>query len=161
MPCAAKMKKRAVLDSSVLVSAFLTPGGTPGALLAQAKQGALSLCLSPEILAETERVLLRPKLMARYGHTADEVAEYLALLSGVAEPVADLPGLRAVPLDPKDDMVVATAVKAAADYLVSGDRHILSLGETYEGITIVTARQLRELLEPGAAAEAGHTPERP
>ena len=50
-----------------------------------------------------------------------------------------------MPLDPKDDMVVATAVVARADYLVSGDRHLLSLGQ-YEGTRILTPRQLLDLL---------------
>jgi uncharacterized protein len=51
-----------------------------------------------------------------------------------------------VPLDPKDNMIVATAVKAGADYLVTGDRrHLLALGE-YEGIKIVSPRRFLELL---------------
>ena len=51
-----------------------------------------------------------------------------------------------MPLDPKDDAIVATAVKAKADYLVTGDRkHLLAL-ETYESICIVTPRQFLELL---------------
>ena len=61
--------------------------------------------------------------------------------------MTDLPRLQAVPADPKDDMVVATAVAAKAEYLVTGDRkHLLSLG-TYEGIQIVTPREFLELLD--------------
>ena len=64
----------------------------------------------------------------------------------MAELVTDLPTLRAVPDDPKDDMVVATAVAAKADYLVTGDRrHLLPIG-SYEGIQIVTPRQFLDLL---------------
>jgi predicted nucleic acid-binding protein len=60
--------------------------------------------------------------------------------------VHDLPKVRAVPDDPKDDMVVATAVAARADYLVTGDRrHLLSLRE-YEGIRIVTPRQFLDVI---------------
>jgi putative PIN family toxin of toxin-antitoxin system len=148
MPCAAKMI-RAVLDSSVLVSAFLTPRGTPATLLARARQGAFSIHLSKEILEETKRALLRPKIIARYRHTVDDVAEYLIFLADVTEAVEDIPTLRAVPLDPKDDMVVATAVKAGAGYLVTGDlRHLVVLGD-YEGSRIVTPRQFLEILASG------------
>jgi putative PIN family toxin of toxin-antitoxin system len=141
------MTTRAVLDSSVLFSAFLTPAGTPATLLAEARRGAFSLCLSFEILDETARALLRPRVVARYGYTAERVARYRARLAELAEMVWDLPALQAVPLDPKDDMVVATAVKAQADYLVTGDRrHLIVLGE-YEGIRIVTPRQFLDLLE--------------
>jgi uncharacterized protein len=102
--------------------------------------------LSKEIFEETRRALLRPKTMARYRYTANDVAEYLVLLAEVTEAVDDIPTLRAVPLDPKDDMIVATAVKAGADYLVSGDRrHLLVLGE-YGGSRIVTPRKFLEIL---------------
>jgi uncharacterized protein len=138
---------RAVLDSSVLVSAFLSPGGTPATLLGRARRGAFSIYVSAEILEETTRALMRPRIKDRYRYAADDVAAYQVLLAEVAETVSDLPALQAVPLDPKDDLVVATAVKAAADYLVTGDRrHLLILGE-HEGIRIVTPRQFLELIE--------------
>jgi putative PIN family toxin of toxin-antitoxin system len=138
--------KKVVLDSSVLVSAFLTPRGTPATLLARARRGAFSVHLSNEIIEETARALLRPKTMARYRYTAHDVKEYLVLLTEVTEAVEDIPTLRAVPIDPKEDMIVATAVKAGADYLVAGDRrHLVPLGE-YRGSRIVTPREFLEIL---------------
>ncbi len=139
---------KAVLDTSVLISAFLTPQGIPGTLLAQARSGAFLLYLSREIIAETTDALLREvKLQERYRYGEADVDEFCRGLMEAAQPlVSDLPQLQAVPLDPKDNMVVSTAVKAGADYLVSGDkRHILPLGE-YQGIKIVTARQFLDLL---------------
>jgi putative PIN family toxin of toxin-antitoxin system len=137
---------RAVLDSSVLVSAFLANGGTPATLLALARTGAFSLCASPELLAETAHALLRPKHQKRRRYAPEEVATFCASLAAVAEMVTDLPALRVVPGDPKDDMVVATAVAARADWLVTGDRrHLLPLG-SYAGIRIVTPRRFLELL---------------
>ena len=139
---------RAVLDSSVLVSALITPRGTPGAVLDAAERRVFTLCLSTEILAETSRVLTRnPKLQARYGYDQAHVAKFCAGLAAWAQIETNLPELHgAVPLDPKDDAIVATAVKAKADYLVTGDRkHLLAL-ETYESICIVTPRQFLELL---------------
>jgi predicted nucleic acid-binding protein len=58
--------------------------------------------------------------------------------------VADLPAGRFVPGDPKDDAIVATAIAAKADFLVTGDRtHLLPLKEC-QGIPIITPRQFLE-----------------
>ena len=144
------MTTRAVLDSSVLVSAFFTPEGTPAALLAHARRGAFSLVSSVEILDEVTGVLMRPKHQARYSYTPEEVARYRMRLTSLSVVVTDLLTLKAVPLDPKDDMIVATAVAARADYLVTGDRrHLIVLGH-YEGIRILGPRAfLSEIAEEG------------
>src|SRR4051812_32426847 len=130
---------RAVLDSSVLVSIFLTPRGTSAELLRAALRGAFVLCLSEAIIEETTRKLAGKgdAFRRRYGYSDREIAEYAALLLASAEMAADLPDLGGVvPNDPKDDMIVASAVAAAADYLVTGDRaHLLALGR-YRGIRI-------------------------
>ena len=59
--------------------------------------------------------------------------------------VNDLPVIGVVPLDPKDDVIVATAVKAKVDFLVTGDRRPLCLSAR-EGIQIVVPRQFLDLL---------------
>jgi predicted nucleic acid-binding protein len=51
-----------------------------------------------------------------------------------------------IPDDPKDDVVLACAVDGMADLIVSGDRHLLDLGE-YQGISIITAREFLERLQ--------------
>ena len=138
---------RAVLDSSVLVSAFLKPGGTSATLLSRARKGAFSLCLSPAIVAETAAVLSRVRHRRRFRYEPEEVARFCELLGQVAERVeGELPAIRAVPDDPKDDVIVASAVAARADYLVTGDRkHLLPL-DSYEGVRIVSVRDFVELL---------------
>jgi putative PIN family toxin of toxin-antitoxin system len=140
---------RAVLDSSVLVSIFLTPQGTSAQLLRAARRGAFVLCLSEEIIEETTRKL-RGKNAAfrrRYGYSDQEIEAYAALLFATTELATNLPDLRgAVPTDPKDDVIVASAVAAKADYLVAGDRrHLLKLG-TYQSVRIVGVREFLDLL---------------
>jgi uncharacterized protein len=137
---------KAVLDSSVLVSAFLKPGSLPATLLLRAREGAFSLVLSSYVIQETAAVLVRPKHQASRSFTPDEVARYCRDLLAVAELVGDLPNIEAVPDDPKDNPIVATAVAGRADYLVTGDKaHLLPLGE-YQGIRIVSPREFVELL---------------
>ena len=86
------------------------------------------------------------KLAARYGYTPAEVRQFCDDLAGSVEMVTGLPTLQAVPNDPKDDMVVATAVAAKAGFLVTGDRkHLLALGSN-QGIRIATPREFLLLL---------------
>jgi uncharacterized protein len=115
---------RAVLDSSVLVSAFLTQSGTSHAVLSAAREGAFVLCLSREILEETRRSLREKVRTIRryYAYPDERVDQHIADLAALAEFVGDLPELHVVPLDPEDDAIVATAVAARADYLVTGDQ---------------------------------------
>lgn len=142
----------AAFDSSVLVSAFLSPSGTPAALLVHAEQGRFRLFLSSEIIDETTGVLLRPKHVARRNYTADMVDLFRHGLSSSASIVEQLPPGRFVPLDPKDDMVAATAIAAGAGYLVTGDhRHLLALG-TIGAVRIVTPRVPRPALAAPAQA---------
>jgi uncharacterized protein len=139
---------RAVLDSSVLISAFLTPKRLPSAVLDAAERGAFVLCLSPVILEETRASLLRKtKRIRRYYSYPDErIAAYIEGLAAQAELVSDLPDIRVVPNDPKDNPIVATAVAAKADYLVTGNRaHLLPIKE-HAGVRIVGVREFLELL---------------
>lgn len=140
---------KAVLDSSVLIGIFLTPHGTSAELLRAAQHGDFVLCLSRAIVEETIRKLYdkRDAFRRRYGYTDRESEEYGALLFVTAEVVTDLPFLRGVvPTDPKDNIIVASAVSARADYLVAGDRrHLLELG-AYQDICIVGVRAFLDLL---------------
>lgn len=136
---------RVVLDSSVLVSAFLTEGGTTAALLDHYRRGAFALCCSPWIVGEVERALLRPRNIGRYRYTAEDVREFLDGLARSAQFFRDAPQVPVVTRDPSDDQVIACALAAEADYLVTGDDDMLVLGE-HEGIRIVTPRAFLELL---------------
>lgn len=138
---------RVVLDSSVLISAFLTPRGSCAELLRAADRGAFVPLLSPEILVEVaSRLTGKSKLRTRYGYSDEEVQAFCDDLAASAELVTELPEGRFVPGDPKDDPIVATGLAAKADYLVTGDhRHLLSLG-SYGGIRMLTPRQLLDRL---------------
>ncbi len=106
------------------------------------------LCISREIIAETTRSLRQKSRRIRryYPNYADaDVDRFTEMITLTGDVVGDLPGLRVVPLDPKDDVIVATAVKARADYLVTGDRHLLALG-FHGSIQMVTPRQFLDLL---------------
>jgi putative PIN family toxin of toxin-antitoxin system len=139
---------KAVLDSSVLVSAFLTPGGSPGRVLAAGLGGRFEAVLSEAILSETARSLRnRPGLAARYGYTDVEAARYAADLAAAVTVLDELRAIAPVCRDPADDHVLAAALTAGAGFIVSGDRDLLELG-THEGVRILAPRPFLDLLAP-------------
>ena len=126
----------AVIDSTVLVSAFLTEGGVSAELLHFAREGVFLVFLSEEILSETEHTLGYERIRERYTYTDDDVADFLNRLRLAATLVDELPHVTVV-RDPNDDMVIATAERAQAVYIVTRDRDLLTL-QQYEDITMIT-----------------------
>ncbi len=137
----------AVLDSTVLISAFLAQRGVSNALLRHAREGAFLLYLSEEILAEAQGVLLdeERRHRRRYHYPNEAAITFIDGLRDFAHLVTDLPQLTVVIRDPNDDMVIATAVRAHAAYIVTRDRDLLTL-QTHENITILTPEAFMAIL---------------
>ncbi len=141
---------RAVLDANVLISAVLSPRGTPARLLLAWQAGAFELVVSPLLLAELRRALAYPKL-ARLVLPADAEA-FAAWLGRAAELAADPPGPSPVRSeDPADDYLVALAAAERA-LLVSGDGHLTVLAGR---IPVRTPAEFLADLEAGIAPEPG------
>jgi putative PIN family toxin of toxin-antitoxin system len=154
---------RVVLDANVLVSAFVTPSGAAGALLRKLREGAFQLSLAEGLLAEAADVLLnRPRLRRRYGYPLSAVDSYLQGLRVQASIIDELPPISGVVRDPDDDHVIACAVAAKADWLVSRDLDLLTLG-AYRSVRIITPEQALEALRraPGRGARGGRRRARP
>ena len=130
---------RLLLDTDVVVSALLWRG-TPYRLLAAIRErGDVQLVTSITLLDELADVLARPfaaQRLAMIGRTVrDVVADYVELVE-LVEP-AKVP--RVVLGDVDDDQVIAAAVAARVDLIVTGDRrHLLPIG-IHDGIAIVDA----------------------
>ena len=138
--------RRAVFDTTILVSAFLRRGGLSDELIALAAQGEFTLVLSPGIILETWRKLLTgEKIRARYVYSDERAHRYCRGLLRIAEVVRNPAPLTGVVRDPEDDMIVACAVTGQADTIVSRDKDLLSLG-SYQGIRISTPEAFRQEL---------------
>ena len=135
---------RAVLDTNVVISALIW-GGKPLSLFAAASEGSLHLQTSPILLSELRGVLERRHLAARLERRHLSIERAVALYARLVT-VHDAPPLSvAVARDPDDDAVLAVAVAAQADLVVSGDRDLLVLGP-YVGMAIVTPAQALAML---------------
>ena len=130
-------RPRVVLDTNVVASAILWEG-KPGRLLALARDGEIRLFTSRTLLNEFRATLQKPKLakaLAATGSTADALlADYRRLATVVQAPALAV----AVSRDPDDDRIIACAIAARADVIISGDNDLLVL-EGVGGIPIVSA----------------------
>jgi len=137
---------RLVLDTNIVVAGLLW-NGPPRRLLEAAIAGEVELYSSPVLRDELAQTLGYAKFagtLESFGTSIVAlVAKYTALVSLVAP--ASVP--RVVVNDADDDHVIAAAVAAGADLIVTGDRrHLLPIG-SHLGIAIVTAREVVERLE--------------
>lgn len=129
---------RLVLDTNTAVSGLLWPGGPPGQLIDAAEAGRIELASSPALLAELRDVLSRDKfakVMAQRNVSAADLFDGYAALVRLVWP-EHTP--RVIERDPDDDHVLACAIAAHADLIVSGDRHLTELG-SYRGIRVLKA----------------------
>lgn len=129
---------RVVLDTNVIVSAVLSPTGTPAEILAAWRQEAFELLVSGPILDEYQQTLGYDRLRARHHLTADEIAEIVAEFRALATLVSAANGVvpRGDVADLDNAMFLQCAIAGGAAYIISGDAHLLDLHE-YRGITIL------------------------
>lgn len=139
---------KAVLDSTVLVSAFLAATGVSRELLYRARAGDFEICLSDEILDETQRVLNYSRIRKRYAFSDDDVAKYIHLLRLVASLVNPQSPVSGIVRDPNDDMILACAIESRAPHIVSRDKDLLILGN-FEKIGIVSPENYMAILRRG------------
>lgn len=125
---------RVVADTNLLISAFLF-GGLPSTFLDLGFGGAFILVTSAALLDE-----LAEKFRCKFAIPENKARFFLSQLTENAIEAHPLFVLDAVPDDPDDNRVLECAVAGEAEFIVSGDKHLLRFG-SYEGIAILTARQ--------------------
>jgi len=118
---------RAVLDTNVLISAVLSPHGSPARLLLAWQAGAFELVVLPALLAELARALRYPKLARLIPpDDAEAFVAWIARSAALAPDPGDTPTIRSA--DPDDDYLLALATAERA-VLVSGDDHLTVLAD--------------------------------
>jgi putative PIN family toxin of toxin-antitoxin system len=142
---------KVVLDTNIVVSRYLSPLGNPARLLTMWEKGVFDLVVSEPILTEYQRVLAYPRIRDRHQMTDEEIAAVVDGFRSFAVLVEPTVSLNVVQNDPSDNTFVEYALAAGAEYVVSGDPHLLRIGH-YEEIQILRPAEFRLLLE---TAEAG------
>ena len=129
---------RIVADTNVAISALMF-GGLPRAFLELANMQVFTLVTSPTLLDELDE-----KLQGKFKVPAVDSAEIRLRLERISIVVHPDFVLHVIAEDPDDDRVLECAVAGKADYIVSGDRHLLKLG-SFEDIQIATVRQYLDM----------------
>ena len=128
---------RIVADTNIFISAVMF-GGVPGVFLDLAFQGSFHLVTSPILLDELDE---KPRMKFELSPAdADLIRSRLEAISQLVSTTATLAVIKD---DPDDDRVLECAIAGRADYIVSGDRHMLKLG-AYENIPIITVRNFMD-----------------
>jgi uncharacterized protein len=129
----------ATADSNIYVSA-LNFGGVPLEPPNAARAGGFRLTISDALIAEI-RSVLRKKF-----YWSEELAgEAIAGLLEFAQLVKPAQTIRAIEADPDDDRVLECAIASGSRFIVSGDKHLLALGE-YRGIRILKVSEFFTLI---------------
>ncbi|MBI5143163.1 MAG: putative toxin-antitoxin system toxin component, PIN family [Nitrospirae bacterium] len=122
---------RVVFDTNIFISALITPGGRGETAYRQAIEGAFELYSSVPILTETAG-----KLTNKFGWSNDRVTAAVRHIAATATVIK--PAVRvSILADEPDNRILECAVAAQAEFIVTGDKHLLAL-ENYEGIAILT-----------------------
>ncbi len=112
---------KVVFDTNIYISAFVIPGGNAEKAYLHAIDGDFELCTSVAILTELAR-----KLDEKFGWEKQKIAQLLTSISNLTVVFKTTPWLKVVSDDP-DNRILECAIKAEADFLVTGDKHLLKL----------------------------------
>ena len=132
-------------DSNIFISAF-NFGGNPGRLIDMARHGQIELAVSGPIVNEIARILAE-----KFSWIPEDVADARRRISGFTKLVYSTETLDVVKADPTDNRLLECAVAAGSDVLVTGDKHLLALGN-FRGIDVMT---VSDFLQSVQGPEAG------
>ena len=134
---------RLVIDTNLVISGLLW-NGAPRRLIELALNGKVELFTSEHLLKELSGVLARDKFEKRMAQTRKTQAMLMHEYGALYSVVVPAP-LQPIAPDPDDDWVIATAIAAKADLIVTGDKPFLGVGQVGD-IRIVTVAQALALL---------------
>ena len=137
---------RAVIDTNILVSGSIKKGSPPAKVLYAWRRGRFILVTSQSILNEVSRVLNYRKIKTKYHLKKKDIEELLFALYLASDLTPDRLKVKVITQDPEDNKFIACALEGRADYIVSGDEHLLKIKE-YKGTKIITAYQFLKVIK--------------
>lgn len=144
------MAVKAVIDTNIWISALINPFGYPASLRRHFEDGDFIAVISEPILNEIADVLSRPRIRDKYDIAPEDIQELLVLVEEKAEHVI-VSGKIDVCRDKDDNLIIETAIKGNAQYLVTRDDDIkfdkkVSAFVLQYGISILTVEKFIKFL---------------
>ncbi len=139
---------KAVIDTSVMVSVAFPKGELAKELRDMIADGAFILVTSKEIMAELYRVIHYPRILKQFKPSKDDIDEFIGMIIEHALVTKSRYSLHKIKDDPDDDMFLACAMEAKADYIVSRDPHLRNLKQ-FHGIKIIDVKGFVQRVRKG------------
>ena len=130
----------AVYDTNILISAFIGRGA-PYKALNKVYDGKVKLIISPDLLLEFEDVISRSK----FNYTEKHIRRILTVIFKVSKVVKPDFSVDIVKEDPSDNRVIEAAISGKAQFIVTGDNHLLSL-KNVENIKIISVKDFLKII---------------
>lgn len=134
------MNLKVVFDTNIFISAFVIPGSQGEEAYLHAMKGNFNLFSSVAILTE-----MAQKLREKFGWQENKITRLLKAISKVATIIKTRPHFHLLADDP-DNRILECAISVKADFIVTGDKHLLSL-KNFQNISIVKLSNFLEVLE--------------
>ncbi|MCB9102522.1 MAG: putative toxin-antitoxin system toxin component, PIN family [Anaerolineales bacterium] len=135
-----------MLDTNVIVSALLSSKGAPAQIIRHWEAGEFTVITSQTLITELKQTLTYPRVRKYLSLPSEDIEKFIEHLMIVAIIVDPQLTLRVIDQDQDDDRIVECAVAGKATYIVSGDSHLLDLGE-YGEITILSPKNFLTVLQ--------------
>ncbi len=145
MSSSKKRELKAVLDTNVWVSALLW-GGKPAEIIKAAEQSKIYIVISEEIVNEISQVLNYSKLKQIYQIEGLNHEELIEAVLKIVHFVKVTKHVKIVLKHPADNKFIDCALEAKANYIISGDKHLLKV-DSYKKIPIISVSNFLQILE--------------
>jgi putative PIN family toxin of toxin-antitoxin system len=131
---------KAVFDTNIYISAFIVPGRKAEEAYLHALKGDFVLCTSLAILTE-----MAQKLRDKFGWHEDKIVLALKSIAQIATVIRPRSRIHVLADEP-DNRILECAITAESDFIVTGDKHLLSL-KTFRNIVILSLSDFLEMFE--------------
>lgn len=137
---------RVVLDANIYVSALISDKGNPAAIINYWLSGDFDILISQPIIDELLWVTSYERIQKKYRKVKERRLEFAELISQQSVCFEPVKTSSAVTRDESDNIYIECAVEGDAQYIVSGDEHLLELDE-YQGIIVLSPASFVTLLK--------------
>jgi hypothetical protein len=138
------MAPKVVLDTNIVVSAAISEDGNPAKIFEMLLLEEITNHTTDDIIAEIKNVMSRPKIAQRLSMV--EISFIISNFERFSRKITANEKIDLVKEDPDDNKFLECAVAASADYIISGDEHLLKIRE-FRGTKMLSPAEFIEMLK--------------